>query len=364
MDGLRNPRKNRLNEAMKFPVLLILFNRPDLTAGLLDIVRGQSGRRIYIAADGPRPEKPQDGQLCAEVQEMARDFARHYDGECRLQLQSANLGCGPGVKAALDWFFDNEEAGIILEDDCHPHADFFRFQDEMLERYCGDASVFMVSGSSFLPKPFTLNAPSFFTKYAQIWGWGTWRRAWEKYEFLMQEGQRDSWVNVIEGACPDKAERYYWLREFNKLCGKPVPHTWDYQLQFSLWKANGKCLWPTQNLATNRGLRSDATHTLNPSDYLCQEACGLHAGLDGSPIPQSAEIDKLLFWFHFLEGDVNRFRYILFESDESIQANLREISALGDIYTCRRIIADPMLGEVFNLAGKWLKKMVFGKQVE
>jgi hypothetical protein len=222
---------------MRSPILLILFNRPDLTAGLLDIVRGHRGRIIYIAADGVRPERAEDESLCAEVQEMARDFSMHYDGECRLQFQSANLGCGPGVKAALDWFFENEESGIILEDDCHPHLDFFRFQDEMLERYRDDDSVFMVSGSSFLPRPLTIEAPFFFTKYTQIWGWGTWRRSWKKYEFLLAEEDRLDWMQVLDDACPEMAEKFYWMREFNKLCGKSVPHTWDYQLQFSAWKS-------------------------------------------------------------------------------------------------------------------------------
>ena len=346
---------------MNAPILLILFNRPDLTAGLLDIVRGQRGRRIYIAADGVRPEEAENEPLCAEVQKMARDFAEHYDGECRLQLQSSNLGCGRGVKAAIDWFFENEEAGIILEDDCHPNADFFRFQDEMLERYRDDDSVFMVSGSSFLPTPLTIEAAFFFTKYTQIWGWGSWRRSWKKYEFLLAEEDRVDWMQVLYDACPEIAERFYWKREFNKLCGKPVPHTWDYQLQFSAWKSKSKCIWPSTNLVTNRGLRPDATHTTSPSDYLSQKSREMASNLDALPAAYNLELDKLLFWFHFLEGDVNRFRYILFESDDAIQSNLREIASLGDIYTSRRIVADPMLGEVLNLGSKWIRKMIFGK---
>ncbi len=342
----------------------MLFNRPDLTEGLLQILEPIVDRKIYIAIDGPRSRIQEDDHLCREVTRIVKKFSDKRLNLCRVLIQSENLGCGPGVKAALDWFFENEESGIILEDDCHPNADFFRFQDEMLERHRDDDSVFMVSGSSFLPRPLTIEAPFFFTKYTQIWGWGTWRRSWKKYEFLLAEEDRLDWMQVLNDACPEMAERFYWMREFNKLCGKSVPHTWDYQLQFSAWKSKSKCIWPSANLVTNRGLRSDATHTLTPSDYLCQEACELRSNLDGSPIPRSDEIDKLLFWFHFLEGDVNRFRYLLFESDESIQANLREISSLGDIYTCRRIVADPMLGEVFNIAGKWLKKMVFGKQIE
>ena len=340
---------------------MLLFNRPDLTAGLLEIAAAQVQRKIYIAIDGPRLNNHHDEQLCSEVQNLVRDFANQYDGECHLQIQTVNLGCGLGVKAAIDWFFENEECGIILEDDCHPNADFFRFQDEMLARYREDDSVFMVSGSSFLPRPLTIEAPFFFTKYTQIWGWGAWRRSWKKYEFLLAEEDRINWMQVLDDECHEIAERFYWKREFNKLCGQPVPHTWDYQLQFSVWKSKSKCIWPSTNLVTNRGLRSDATHTILPNDYLCQKSREIGSNLDVQPAAYTPELDKLLFWFHFLEGDVNRFRYILFESDEAIQSNLREIAALGDIYTSRRIMADPMLGEVLDLGSKWIRKMIFGK---
>ena len=179
------------------------------------------------------------------------------------------------------------------------------------------------------------------------------------YEFLLAEEDRLDWMQVLDDECPEMAEKFYWMREFNKLCGKSVPHTWDYQLQFSAWKSKSKCIWPSTNLVTNRGLRPDATHTISPNDYLCQKFGELASKLDSSPFPYNPELDKLLFWFHFLEGDIKRFRYLLFESDEDIQANLREIANLGDIYTCRRIIGDPMLGEVVDIAGKWLKKMFF-----
>ncbi len=346
---------------MNKPLLLLLFNRPDLTAGLLRILESIVDRRIYIAIDGPRSGSKEDAYFCAEVVRIVDQFSKRRLTQCRTLVQCENLGCGPGVKAALDWFFENEECGIILEDDCHPNADFFRFQDEMLERYRDDDSVFMVSGSSFLPRPLTIEAPFFFTKYTQIWGWGAWRRSWKKYEFLLAEKDRSDWMQVIDDACPEIAERFYWMREFNKLCGKPVPHTWDYQLQFSVWKSKSKCIWPSTNLVTNQGLRSDATHTILPNDYLCQKSREIGSNLDVQPAAYIPELDKLLFWFHFLEGDVNRFRYILFESDESIQSNLREIAALGDIYTSRRIMADPMLGEVVDLGIKWIKKMLRNK---
>ena len=144
---------------MNKPLLLLLFNRPDLTASLLQIIESIFDRRIYIAIDGPRPGSQEDTSLCREVTRIVDRFSEKRLIPCRMLIQSENLGCGPGVKAALDWFFENDESGIILEDDCHPHTDFFRFQDEMLERYRDDDSVFMVSGSSFLPRPLTIEAP-------------------------------------------------------------------------------------------------------------------------------------------------------------------------------------------------------------
>lgn len=339
---------------MKFPLLLILFNRPDLTAGLLDIVRGQRGRIIYIAADGPRPDNPQDAPLCAEVQEMARDFSEHYDGECRLQFQSANLGCGPGVKAALDWFFNNEEAGIILEDDCHPNSDFFRFQDEMLEMHKLNERIFSVAGSSFLPVGLKPPAPIFLTKFTQIWGWGTWRRSWEKYQFQFQDEDVSTLEKLISSQFDSSAIAFYWKRELLNLQTRKIPYTWDIQLQFCCWREGGKNIAPACNLVTNCGFRGDATHTKEFSPRYEKPPEAFSGGEIGFNLPDYCEaLDLLLFWTHTMGMNESRWKYLLLESDVEFSLRLQELSSLGDIYKMKQMVEWPKIIDLIHITARF-----------
>ncbi len=338
----------------------MLFNRPDLTAGLFECLRGRTTGRVYIAIDGPRGSHPEDARRCAEVREVVA--AQTWLTDKVLLAQDDNLGCGPGVRQALDWFFAHEEEGVILEDDCHPSPDFFDFVPAMLRRYRQQEDIFMVTGSSFLPYRPAGRGTHFLSKYTQIWGWGTWRDRWSRYHFTFPAEARDSWRQTIRTASASEAEAYYWLREFERLCDRAVPHTWDYQLQFSCWRAGARCVWPVENLVTNHGLRGDATHTRDFNAHLQREAGSLAQGAD-HPEPPAYEpvLDQVLFWFHFLEGDVQRFRYLLFESDAAIQEKLGEIARLGDLYENHRLAQEPMLKDILPQMRKWWRRN-FGRR--
>lgn len=339
-----------------FPLLLLLFNRPDLTEVVLKSIKDIRISKIYIAIDGPRHDKPEERQLCLEVQRLAREFAVGKNVEFR--LRDSNLGCGPGVKDALDWFFSREEAGIILEDDCEPAPDFFSFVSKMLYKYRDDKKIFMVSGDSFLPPGVESVHEYYFTKYTQIWGWGTWRDRWDKYRFHIREDELASWESAINQACPEKVEQLYWRRELNGLLSREIPHTWDHQLQFSSWREGCKCICSGANLITNHGLRSDATHTKFFIPKMFKEKSkNLVSKHTSSPHPQYfIEIDEILFWFHYLQGDANRFQQILIDADQEIQKYLLRHPEMGGVHNCVRTMADPMIGEVFDLFKRWFKK--------
>jgi hypothetical protein len=342
----------------EFPLLLLLFNRPDLTEILLKSIEEIKISKIYIAIDGPRLTRPEDKTLCQKVQQLAREFAAGRNVEFR--IRDSNLGCGPGVKDAIDWFFLNEEAGIILEDDCEPCPDFFGFVSRMLHEFRNDKSIFMVSGDNFLPNGIESVNNFYLTKYTQIWGWGTWRDRWEKYKFHIQEDELSGWESAIDQMCPEKAEQLYWRRELNNLLSKEMPHTWDHQLQFSSWREGCKNICPSANLITNHGLRNDATHTTTFIPKMFKEISkNLVNKHTTSASPQYfLEIDQILFWFHYLQGDASRFQQILIDSDQGFQKYLLKHPEIGGVHNCVRTMADPMLGEVVDLFKRWFNKQV------
>jgi hypothetical protein len=335
---------------VKSPVLLILFNRPDLTIELLRIIKSQTGRRLYIAADGPRDDIPNDISLCNTVVQLVKDFASSYDGECHLQLQQRNLGCGPGVKSALDWFFSHEEMGIILEDDCHPCNDFFHFQDTMLEIYMPNDDIFSVSGSSFLPAALRPAEDIFLTKFTQIWGWGTWRRSWLKYRFQFQNDEIPELENVINSQFSSNAIAFYWMREFRALLARNVPHTWDIQLQFACWRANAMNIAPANNLVTNCGFRLDATHTKEILPRYEKATGTWFASTIGSRLPPYCEeLDVLLFWTHAMGMDENRWKYLLLESDFDLVSQL-SILAESNFYEMKKTLEWPSFADICRIA--------------
>ena len=243
---------------MKKPVLFIVFNRPDLSMRVFDEIKKAKPHKLYIAADGPRENVPNDFQKC----QIVRDIAQKVDWECDVKtlFRNKNLGCKIGVSSAIDWFFDNEEDGIILEDDCVPHQSFFRFCEELLEKYKENKRVFMISGDNFLLGERKISESYYFSKYHFIWGWATWKRAWEKYDIKMKSWPEFKYSSGFRSLFTSVVEANYWRQILDAVYNNKID-TWDYQWAYTMWENNGLSACPNTNLIENIGFDSEATHT-------------------------------------------------------------------------------------------------------
>jgi hypothetical protein len=240
------------------PVLFILFNRPDKARRVFEAIRKARPKKLFIAADGPRHEKPGEKELCEKTRMIVNDI--DWDCEVRTLFQDRNLGILHGPHSAIDWFFDNVEEGIILEDDCVPDQSFFRFCDVLLDKYRNDNRVMQISGNNFQSGIKRGNGSYYFSKFNHLWGWASWRRAWKLNdikmttfpEFKSSERIKDVWDNK-------KAQRH-WLRTLERMYNHEL-HTWDYPWLYTFWSNSGLCILPNENLVTNIGFGDDATHT-------------------------------------------------------------------------------------------------------
>ncbi|MGC1799486.1 MAG: hypothetical protein WA701_03795, partial [Solirubrobacterales bacterium] len=179
------------------PVAMLIFNRPETTARVFERVREARPPKLLVVADGPRADRPGEAGRCRE----ARAVVEAVDWPCELMTDysEVNLGCGKRISSGLDWVFDSVEEAIVLEDDCLPHPSFFRFCEELLKRYRAEERVVHVSGDNFQSAGRAGGAvgrllrlagrswsPSYyFSRYAHVWGWASWRRAWSDYDFEM-----------------------------------------------------------------------------------------------------------------------------------------------------------------------------------
>jgi hypothetical protein len=158
----------------------MIFRRPDFTSRVFEQIRNVRPARLYIAADGPRSGREGEQQLCIET----RAIIEQIDWDCELKtlFREKNLGCKMAISSAIDWFFEQEEEGIILEDDCLPNQSFFRFCDTMLEKYRNDDRIRHISGCNLQHGKKWGTASYYFSNLTHAWGWANWRRVWKDYD--------------------------------------------------------------------------------------------------------------------------------------------------------------------------------------
>lgn len=244
---------------MKSPVLFLVFNRPSTTKQVFETIRKAKPSKLYLAADGPRQNNSSDLVLCKEVKAIINNI----DWECQTYtlFRSENLGCKKAVSSAITWFFENEEEGIILEDDVLPLPTFFPFCDELLEKYRDNDNVALISGNNLISKRFQNDESYFFSHYANIWGWATWKKVWNQYDADMQDWPNWKNTNNLKKLSDNTPYfEYYWKDQIQAIYDGKMD-TWDFQLFFLLWRINALCIVPTNNLTGNLGFGAIATHT-------------------------------------------------------------------------------------------------------
>jgi len=245
-------------------VLFLVFNRPDVTAQVFEAIRQAKPPRLYVAADGPRANRPGEAERCAEV----RRIATNVDWPCEVKtlFREGNLGCKRAVSDAITWFFENEPQGIILEDDCLPDPTFFRYCEELLERYRYDQRIGMISGDNFQFGRRRNDDSYYFSKYVHIWGWATWRDRWVgSYDVNMVRWPRVRDEGRVGDLVGDTRQARYWSRVFEQVYQGNID-TWDYQWGFANWVEGRLCILPARNLISNIGFGVGATHTVGISE--------------------------------------------------------------------------------------------------
>jgi hypothetical protein len=278
---------------MNTAILFLIFNRPKETRKVFEEIRKSKPPRLYVAGDGPREGR--DGEK--ERVEMAREIATKVDWLCELKtlFREKNLGCGEGCSDAITWFFKYEEQGIILEDDCLPHQDFFNYCETLLNYYREEQRVSMITGQNFQAGQMRGEGSYYFSRYNHLWGWASWRRAWKHYNINMSFWPTWKLSADWRKKFPDFFERKYWERNFDRMFAKQID-TWDYPWDASIWRSGGLTAVPNINLVSNIGFGPDATHTVSVNDPLANIATGaLREIIHPKIIVQDQVADRFVF---------------------------------------------------------------------
>ncbi|MBF0359798.1 MAG: glycosyltransferase family 2 protein [Oligoflexia bacterium] len=240
---------------VKNPVIFIVYNRPELTKLVFGEIKKVRPKTLFVIADGPK--YVEQSELC----QLTRDIINEIDWECEVykNFSPINIGCRTRVSSGLSWAFEKTEAAIIIEDDIFPDPTFFRFCDEMLERYRDDERIMMISGTNVLQVSNGDNS-YFFSRYPAIWGWATWRRAWKRYDVNLEDWptrrKKKDHFKIFKNDNEAKVRATLWNEiYYDKF------DTWDYQWDYCRFFNQGIGINPKYNLISNLGFGDHATHT-------------------------------------------------------------------------------------------------------
>lgn len=230
-------------------------------------IRRARPKRLFLIADGARAERAGEAERCA----AARAVVERVDWDCEVHRDFAdeNLGCGRRPATGISRVFEQVDRAIVLEDDCVPEPSFFRFCDELLERFSDDERVMQISGHRFLRQTECGRYSYFFSGFPNCGGgWATWRRAWRHYDPELRswpELRRTSWLVELLG---NERAAESWTRIFDRAhqAGGDCDY-WDYQWTYSVWTQSGLTATPHAALLSNIGFGEGATHTTSPDDW-------------------------------------------------------------------------------------------------
>jgi len=234
-----------------------VFNRPDHTQKVFSQIRRVKPSRLYISADGPRTENE-----AAKVEAVRHLILTGIDWECEVKtnFKEQNLGCREAVSRGISWFFQNEEMGIVLEDDCLPELSFFYYCQELLYRFKDESEIGIISsGLINTSQKYSYS----FINYPLIWGWASWRRVWENYDVEASFIKSASEIKRLTGL---RYSSNGVIRFWSTIYGNVTNiNTWDYQLTLLFLKLGLKAVYPNHTLVQNIGLTGESTHHFDNS---------------------------------------------------------------------------------------------------
>lgn len=262
MDGNMETRRisNTIYSRVEYeiPILFVFFNRYDVALQSFQKIKDIKPKKLYLACDGPRANVAGEDE---KVENTRKAILEQINWDCNIKtlFQEKNIGCGRGVFTAINWLFENEEYGIILEDDCIASPSFFRYAEEMLVKYKNDMRIGMIAGHNSITNieyPYSY----IFSRYKSCWGWATWRRAWENMNFDMSWRDTKLANSVINNMGDIGRDVSGWKFKINAIDNNFVS-AWDWQWYFSLSAQNQLCIYPALNQISNIGNDKEATHT-------------------------------------------------------------------------------------------------------
>lgn len=251
---------------LTIPILLVTFNRPEHTKRVLEAILAVQAEDLYVFQDGAREGNESDLKKCAEVRRVVEELTKDSDIIFHTYYSDKNLGCGAGPMTGISWFFDRVEMGIVMEDDCLPHPDFFGYCEELLERYKYDKKVRFINATLY-DDQWQCDASYDFSRYMVTGAWAGWRRTWQGFDLDLKGMDAKGFRKHVLKLTDNRGEANWWYSIVKEIQHDERKKSyWDYQMQIHLFRNSALTIHPQKNLVSNIGFDGAGTHTLSNHD--------------------------------------------------------------------------------------------------
>lgn len=241
------------------PVLIIGYQRLHLIEQIVATALENSSGKIYVSIDAPRDSNTDSANI--EIRNYLNELVLRFPNRFSIRFLKNNVGCAIHVLTACDWFFSHERFGLVLEDDCLPSAEVFKFLFEAKLTFDHNPKCLMVCLSQFCPNEITLNRWSF-SPYPLVWGWAASDEKWITLRTLILGDFKFDRCKIFKSK-----ELYFWHSGARR-AHKGLVDAWDTPLVFGMVTNGYFVLHPPVNLIQNLGADTNAVHVKSTSPWI------------------------------------------------------------------------------------------------
>jgi hypothetical protein len=272
----------QMRRVSDFGVLIVGYKRSESLRAILDVCLGVQIKRIYIAIDAPKDSDTESKQR--EIHRQIEEFRQVFNGDIKILQRERNVGCAASVLSAVDWLFENETYGVVIEDDCIPVPDFFKFCSYAFPIIDDQPNTWLSCGTQLAPASIKETDEQWLLSiYPLTWGWATtsvkWREITKSIRNLKSHNVLSSW-----------SDNSYWNAGALRAL-KGYTDVWDTLLVLAMLANKKTALLPAESLIRNVGNDENATHTTGSSDWLHRKT-----GSFITPLKSPLASEKLNRW--------------------------------------------------------------------
>lgn len=300
------------------PIVFFAYNRPGHTRQALEslsknILADQSTLFIYV--DGPKETaSPETRQAIEEVQTIVKE--KQWCKEVVINISAANKGM---FRSNIDGI--TEVVGkfgkiILMEDDNVVSPGFLQYMNDALDFYEHSPRVMHVSAFTrpdLQPEVDKLTDSTYFFYHTYTWGWGTWKRAWDKFTTdALAVKKAVAAKGNIKKLNMDGTFEFFW--GLDAVAKKQFSYN-------TIWHSvvflnDGLCLYPKKSLVDNIGHDGSGTNCKPNELFKQNDALATKVPVTAIPLKlhegiRSYYVKKHSFKYRFIFAAKHYIRFLI-----------------------------------------------------